>query len=87
DANRSESILARIPAGRWGTPENNFVVHLLGEPQETRHIIIRNEQAVISPSWSLHAGMGTSNYGFIWAMGGENQTFSDMDAIPMSELL
>jgi 4-deoxy-L-threo-5-hexosulose-uronate ketol-isomerase len=58
----------------------------MGEPEETRHIVIRNEQAVISPSWSIHAGMGTGNYTFIWAMAGENQTFSDMDAVSMDTL-
>jgi len=63
-----------------------FVVHLIGDPQETRHIIIRNEQAVLSTSWSLHSGCGTKNYSFIWAMGGENQEFDDMDWIHMTEL-
>ena len=66
---------------------DNVVFHLMGEPDETRHLVIRNEQAVISPSWSIHAGMGTGNYAFIWAMAGENQTFSDMDAVPMTQLL
>jgi 4-deoxy-L-threo-5-hexosulose-uronate ketol-isomerase len=65
----------------------NVVFHLMGEPDETRHIIVRNEQAVISPSWSIHSGMGTGNYAFIWAMAGENQTFSDMDAVGMDQLL
>ena len=67
--------------------ENNVVFHILGQPDETRHIIIRNEQAVISPSWSIHSGMGTGNYAFIWAMAGENQTFSDMDPVSMDQLL
>ena len=67
--------------------ENNVVFHILGQPDETRHLIIRNEQAVISPSWSIHSGMGTGNYAFIWAMAGENQTFSDMDPVSMDQLL
>ncbi|WP_199619974.1 5-dehydro-4-deoxy-D-glucuronate isomerase [Paenibacillus alkalitolerans] len=67
-------------------PEDGVVFHLMGEPSETRHLVIRNEQAVISPSWSIHSGVGTSNYTFIWAMAGENQSFTDMDMIPMKEL-
>ncbi len=63
-----------------------IVVHILGEPNETRHIIIRNQQAVLSTSWSMHSGCGTQNYSFIWAMGGENQEFDDMDWIPINEL-
>ena len=67
-------------------PEDALVFHLFGEPKETRHIVVRNEEAVISPSWSIHSGAGTSNYTFIWGMAGENQTFTDMDNVPMSEL-
>lgn len=67
-------------------PEDAVVFHLLGEPRETRHIVVRNEQAVISPSWSIHSGVGTNHYTFIWGMAGENQTFMDMDEVPMSAL-
>lgn len=70
----------------FGIPEGNVVFHMMGEGQETRHIVMQNEQAVISPSWSIHSGCGTSNYTFIWAMGGENQAFDDMDVIPTEEL-
>jgi 4-deoxy-L-threo-5-hexosulose-uronate ketol-isomerase len=66
--------------------ENSAVFHLHGTPQETRHIVMNNEHAVISPSWSIHSGVGTSAYTFIWAMAGENQAFDDMDNLATTQL-
>jgi 4-deoxy-L-threo-5-hexosulose-uronate ketol-isomerase len=62
------------------------VFHLMGEPHETRHLVIANEQAVLSPGWSIHSGCGTSNYSFVWAMAGDNQDFTDMDMVSMDRL-
>jgi len=70
----------------FNMPENRVVFHLMGCPSETRHITVRNEEAVISPSWSIHSGVGTGNYTFIWGMVGENQAFGDMDNVEMDNL-
>ena len=70
----------------FNLPEDSVVFHYMGEPEETRHVVVRNEQAVINPSWSIHSGVGTTNYTFIWGMIGENQTFTDMDHVPMEQL-
>jgi len=70
----------------FSIPENNVVFHMMGQGDETRHIVMKNYDAVISPSWSIHSGCGTSNYTFIWAMGGENMEFDDMDGINTTDL-
>lgn len=70
----------------FGMPEDNIVMHFMGQPTETRAIVMQNYEAVISPSWSIHCGCGTTNYSFIWAMGGENQVFDDMDNLKPTEL-
>lgn len=67
-------------------PKDGVVFHIMGEPDETRHLVVRDREAVLSPSWSIHSGVCTGAYRFIWAMGGENQAFADMDFVPMSEL-
>lgn len=67
-------------------PDDQRVFHLMGEPTETRHIIMANEEAVLSPPWSIHAGAGTASYKFCWAMAGDNVDFTDMDMVPMKTL-
>ena len=66
--------------------DDNVVFHFMGEPTETRHLVARNEEVVLSPSWSIHSGAGTGSYTFIWGMVGENQTFTDMDGVAMADL-
>ncbi len=70
----------------FNIPEDQAVFHIMGTPDETRHLVVRNRQAVLSPSWSIHSGVGTSSYTFIWAMAGENRTFTDMDNISINDL-
>lgn len=65
---------------------SQVVFHFMGEPEETRHIIVRDKQLVLSPSWSIHSGCGTQNYSFVWGMVGENQTFDDMDFVDMNAI-
>lgn len=67
--------------------EGQRIVHFMGEPQETRHLFLQNEEAIISPPWSIHSGVATGNYSFIWAMAGENKAFTDMDAVSLDNLL
>ncbi|MGB7961449.1 MAG: 5-dehydro-4-deoxy-D-glucuronate isomerase [Propionicimonas sp.] len=71
----------------FDVPADARVIHLMGEPTETRHLVVADRQAVISPSWSLHSGVGTSAYSFVWAMAGENKSFDDMDPVPAPSLL
>jgi 4-deoxy-L-threo-5-hexosulose-uronate ketol-isomerase len=70
----------------FDVPEDARVIHLMGQPTETRHLVIADRQAVISPSWSVHSGVGTAAYSFVWAMAGENQSFDDMDPAPVTSL-
>lgn len=70
----------------FNLPSDARVFHYMGKPDETRHIAVANGQAVISPSWSIHAGVGTAAYTFCWGMGGENQAFEDMDHLTMEDI-
>ena len=67
-------------------PEDAMVVHLMGEPTETRHLVVRDGDVVLSPGWSIHSGCGTASYAFCWAMGGENQSYTDMQAVDMGTI-
>jgi 4-deoxy-L-threo-5-hexosulose-uronate ketol-isomerase len=70
----------------FGMDEQTRIFHFLGEPSETRHVVLKNREAVLSPGWSIHSGAGTGRYSFIWAMAGDNQSFTDMDKVPMDAL-
>ncbi|MEY2917742.1 MAG: 5-dehydro-4-deoxy-D-glucuronate isomerase [Bacteroidota bacterium] len=67
-------------------PDNQKIIHLMGEPTETKHLVVSNDEAIISPPWSIHSGCGTSNYGFIWGMAGENFIYTDMDPVNINDL-
>lgn len=71
----------------FGVPRDAVVMHLMGEPEETRHLVVRDEEVALSPGWSIHSGCGTAAYTFCWAMGGENQVFADMQGVPMDALM
>jgi 4-deoxy-L-threo-5-hexosulose-uronate ketol-isomerase len=70
----------------FDVPEGQRLFHFMGQPDETRHLIVADGEAVLSPPWSIHCGAGTTAYSFVWGMGGENQEFSDMDPAPVAEL-
>ena len=70
----------------FNLPEDQRVFHFMGEPSETKHLVIANEQGAISPSWSIHSGVGTHNYTFIWGMVGENINYGDMQAVNIDTL-
>lgn len=69
----------------FDVPADAFVVHMMGEPEETRHLIVRDGEVALSPTWSIHSGCGTSSYAFCWAMGGENQDYTDMQPVVMGD--
>nr|WP_276553837.1 5-dehydro-4-deoxy-D-glucuronate isomerase [Shinella kummerowiae] len=70
----------------FGMQEATRIFHFMGEPGETRHVVLKNHEAVLSPGWSIHSGAGTGRYAFIWAMAGDNMSFTDMDKVPMDAL-
>lgn len=70
----------------FGMQEQTRIFHFMGEPSETRHVVLKNHDAVLSPGWSIHSGAGTGRYAFIWAMAGDNMSFTDMDKVPMEDL-
>lgn len=70
----------------FDVPTEARVLHIMGQSQETRHLVVANQEAIISPSWSVHSGVGTAAYSFVWAMAGENQSFDDMDTFPVTEM-
>jgi 4-deoxy-L-threo-5-hexosulose-uronate ketol-isomerase len=70
----------------FGMEEATRVFHFMGEPHETRHLVLKSHDAVLSPGWSIHSGAGTGRYSFIWAMAGDNMSFTDMDKVPMEGL-
>jgi 4-deoxy-L-threo-5-hexosulose-uronate ketol-isomerase len=70
----------------FDVPEQQRVFHFMGQPQETRHLLVAGNQAIVSPPWSIHSGCGTSNYSFIWGMAGENYSYTDMDIVPIPDL-